>query len=215
MKNNLKWLLLLPVAVLVAVVLIIFIPRIFSSDSGADGNSNDSSKPQQSQATEQEITGIQKRIDAATELIAANPADAEALKELGTSYYELGTVQSGSEDFNASLRSYKNAIEQYRKYLNIRPQDPEVRIDLGLTYVEMGLIDLGVRELQTATVSVSSNQRAWHSLGWALSQEGKVLEAREAWQKSYNLNPTSTIGQESKQFLDQTAQNQSLGSQSP
>jgi len=215
MKDNLKWLLLLPIAVLVAVVMVIFIPRIFSSDSGSDGNNNDSSTPKQSQATEQEITDIQKRIDAATELITANPADAEALKELGTSYYDLGTVQSGSEDFNASLRSFKNAIEQFRKYLNIRPQDPEVRIDLGLAYVDMGLIDLGVRELQTATVTAPTNQRAWHSLGWALSREGKVPEAREAWQKSYSLNPTSTIGQESMQFLDQTAQNQSLGSQSP
>jgi len=214
MKDNLKWLLLLPVAVLVAVVLIIFIPRIFSPDSGSNGNVSDSSKPQ-SQATEQEITDIQKRIDAATELVTANPADAEALKELGTGYYELGAVQSSSEDFNGSLRSYRDAIEQYRKYLNIRPKDPEVRVDLGLAYVEMGLIDLGVRELQTATVSAPSNQRAWHSLGWALSQEGKVLEAGGAWQKSYSLNPTSTIGQESKQFLDQTAQNQSLGSQSP
>ncbi|MFA5801354.1 MAG: tetratricopeptide repeat protein [Thermoleophilia bacterium] len=204
MKDNLKWLLLLPVAVLVAVVLIIFIPRIFSSDSSSDGNAGDSSKPQ-SQATEQEITDIQKRIDAATELVTANPADAEAIKELGTGYYELGAVQAGSEDFNGSLRSYRDAIEQYRKYLNIRPDDPEVHVDLGLAYVEMGLIDLGVRELQTATVSAPSNQRAWHSLGWAFSQGGKVPEAREAWQKSYSLNPTSTVGQESKQFLDQTA----------
>ncbi|MFA6001704.1 MAG: tetratricopeptide repeat protein [Thermoleophilia bacterium] len=215
MKNNLKWLLLIPAAVLVAVVMIIFIPRIFSSDSGSSGNGDDSSKPKQGQASEQEITDIQKRIDAATELIAANPADAEAIKELGTSYYDLGTVQSGGEDYNASLRSFKSAIEQFRKYLSLRPQDPEVRTDLGLAYVDMGLIDLGVRELETATVTAPTNQRAWHSFGWALSQEGKVPEAREAWQKSYSLNPTSTIGQESKSFLDQTAQNQSLGSQSP
>jgi hypothetical protein len=28
-------------------------------------------------------------------------------------------------------------------------------------------------------------------------------EAKKAWEKSYALNPTSNIGQESKQFLDQ------------
>ena len=215
MKDNMKWLLLIPIAVVLAVVMVLFIPRIISSDSGTSGNADDASRPEQSQATQQEIADIQQKIDAVTELIAANPADAEAIKELGVSYAELGKVQSDSEDFNGSLRNLKNAVDQFRKYLVLRPTDQEVRIELGLAYVDMGLIDLGVREIQTVTVQVSTNQRAWHTLGWALSQEGKIPEARDAWQKSYNLNPTNTIGQESKQFLDQTAENQSLDSQNP
>jgi len=215
MKENLKWLMLLPLAIVLAVVLALVIPRIFSDDSGSDSNGAGSASPNQSEAVQQEITDIQKKIDAANELIAANPSDAEALKELGISYEEIGKIQSDSKDLNGSLRSLKNAIDQFRRYLVLRPDDTEARIELGLAYVEMGLLDLGERELRTVTVAAPANQRAWHSLGWALSQEGKVQEAREAWLKSFTIDPASSIGQESKAFFDQTAQNQPLSTQAP
>ncbi|MHB9112528.1 MAG: tetratricopeptide repeat protein [Thermoleophilia bacterium] len=205
MKSNLKWLLLIPVFA-IAISLGYLIPTQLLSDNS--GNEDTSTTKQQSQVLQIQVEEIQERISAYQALLQQNPNDIDAMKGMGDSYLEMGTYQGEAGQENESYRSYKNAVDQYRKYLAIKPDDVEVRIDLGLTYAYLQMIDIALRELNAATASDPSNQRGWHSLGWVYSSAGNVTDARVAWQKSYSLNPNTSIGMESKTFLDQVSGSQ-------
>lgn len=200
MKTNLKWLLLIPLLITV-VALAYLIPKVF----GGDSNGRDRTTKQQSQAYEVEVTELQGRIDAYAEILQRDPNDLVAIRGMGDDYLQKGFIEYEYGDVNASSRSYKAAVDHYRRYLSLKPDDVEVRIDLGLAYSYLGMFEVAVRELKAATVAAPTSQRAWHSLGWVLAQGDNSAEARQAWQKSFELNPNSAIGKESKQFLDQSA----------
>lgn len=206
MKSNLKWLLLIPVFA-IAISLGYLIPtQLLSDDSGDD---NTSTTKQQSQGLQIQLDDSQERINAYQALLQRNPNDIDAMKGMGDSYLEMGAYQGEAGEVNETYRSYKSAVDQYRKYLAIKSDGVEVRIDLGLAYSYLQMIDIALRELRAATAADSNNQRAWHSLGWVLyNSAGNVTEARDAWQKSYNLNPNTPIGAESKSFLDQFSSSQ-------
>jgi len=201
MKINLKWLLLIPVFA-VAITLGYLIPTKLLSGSGDEGTTT--TGKQQNQALQIEVSDLQERIGAYQSLLQRNPNDADAMKGMGDSYLEIGTAQGENGEVNDSYRSYKNAVDQYRKYLSIKPDNVEVKIDMGLSYSYLQMIDIALRELREAVAAAPANQRAWHSLGWVLyNGAGNLSEARVAWQKAYNLDPSTAIGQESKSFLDQ------------
>lgn len=201
MKNNLKWLLLIPVFA-IAIALGYLIPTQLLSDD--NGGEDTSTNKQQSQALQLQLDDIQQRIEAYQGLLERNPNDIEAMKGMGDSYLEMGAYQGDAGEENDSYRSYKNAVDQYRKYLAINPAGVEARIDLGLAYSYLQMIDIALRELNAATAAEPANQRAWHSLGWVLyNSAGNLTDARVAWEKSYSLNPSTPIGLESKSFLDE------------
>lgn len=206
MSGNLKWLLLIPVFA-IAIALGYLIPtQLLSDDSSGDSTTTGS---QQNQALQIELDDLKQRINAYQALLQRNPGDIDAMKGMGDSYLEMGSYQGEGGSVNESYGSYKNAVDQYRAYLAIKPEDVEVRIDLGLTYSYLQMTDIALRELRTATTAEPGNQRGWHSLGWVLyNSAGDTAEAREAWQKSYNINPSTTIGAESKTFLDQYSTSQ-------
>ncbi|MBI5871130.1 MAG: tetratricopeptide repeat protein [Actinobacteria bacterium] len=206
MKNNLKWLLLIPVFA-IAISLGYLIPTQLLNDDG--GEEETSTTKQASQAVQLQVDDIQERISAYQALLERNPNDIDAMKGMGDSYLEMGAYQGEAGQENESYRSYKNAVDQYRKYLAIKPDGVEVRIDLGLAYSYLQMIDIALRELNAATAAEPGNQRAWHSLGWVLyNSAGNLTDARAAWEKSYALNPNTPIGVESKSFLDQFSSTQ-------
>lgn len=206
MSGNLKWLLLIPIFA-IAITLGYLIPTQLSNDD-SNGEST-STTSQQNQALQIQLDDLQERIKAYQALLERNPGDIDAMKGVGDSYLEMGSYQGEGGSVNDSYGSYKNAVDQYRAYLAIKPEDVEVRIDLGLTYSYLQMIDISLRELRTATTADPGNQRGWHSLGWVLyNSAGDVAAAREAWQKSYNINPNTAIGAESKTFLDQYSTSQ-------
>ncbi|MHB8858935.1 MAG: tetratricopeptide repeat protein [Thermoleophilia bacterium] len=198
-----KWLLLIPVLA-VALALGYLIPtKLLSSDGGSADASADK---QQNPALQVQLADVQDRITAYEALLQRNPGDLDALRGLGDSYLEEGQAQGENNQTNDSYRSYKNAVDQYRKYLAIKPDFVEVRIDMGLSYSYLQMIDISLRELNTCVTAAPDNQRAWHSLGWVqYNGAGNLTAAKDAWQKSYDLNPSTPIGQESKSFLDEFA----------
>lgn len=204
MSDNLKWLLLIPV-VIVAIALGYLIPKLL----GGDDDERPSTKQQQSQALQLDIDEIQGRIGAYEGILSRNTADVDALRGLADSYRELGALQGENNEFNDSYQSNKLAVDYYRKFLAARPDELEARIDLGLTYFYMQMPEIGERELKAVVQAAPANQRAWHALAWVLENGlGKTDEARQAWQNSYNIDPNSSIGRESKQFLDQLSSSQ-------
>jgi tetratricopeptide (TPR) repeat protein len=156
------------------------------------------------QALEIERGDLEERIKSYETFLTTLPDDADALRSLGDGYLELGNLLRENNEINDAYAAYKSAVDNYRKHLAAKPDSVEARIDLGLAYASMQMGQVAVRELQLATQQAPTNQRAWHVLGFVYdSNLNELEEAKKAWEKSYALNPTSNIGQESKQFLDQ------------
>lgn len=212
MKGNMKWLLLVPVFAL-ALALGYLVPTQLLSGDGGDEQSAGNS--QESQAAQIEIENMQSKLDDYQTVLSRNPGDIDVVRALADAYYEMGALQNKNGDINDSYRSYKNAVDQYRKYLSVKPDNVEVMTDLGLAYAEFQMTDIAVRELKAAVASAPGNQRAWHSLGWIQYRWASNLpDAKIAWQKSYDIDPNTPIGKESKSFLDDFAGQQSLASPS-
>jgi len=199
-KNNMKWLLLIPVVLIAFGLGFFVITQVLGNDNGGDSSDG------QDQALQAQISDLQERADAYKALVTRNPSDLEAVKGAGDSYLEIGSIQSEDGQVNDAYVSYKNAVDQYRLYLSQKPDDVEIRIDLGLAYSYLNMADIGVRELRTAVTTAPTNQRAWHSLGFVLyNGTGDLEQAQIAWQKAYEINPNTPIGQEAKSFLDEFA----------
>ena len=196
MSDNLKWLLIIPI-----VVAVIVGGYVIGKVIGTDDNSV---AQKDNQAVEIERNDLQERIKSYETFLSTMPNDADALRSLGDGYLELGDLLKENNETNDAYGAYKSAVDNYRKHLAVKPDSVEARIDLGLAYASMQMGTVAVRELQTATQQDPNNQRAWHVLGYVFDNNLSQLEdAKAAWQKSYDLNPSSKIGQESKQFLDQ------------
>jgi tetratricopeptide (TPR) repeat protein len=202
MKDQWKWLLLIPV-VAAMVFLALFVPKWLSS-----GSADNTDTTGDNQAIQLEIEQKQGTIDLAQQQIDSDSQNIAAIKILADAYLEKGLLQQEDGDVNGSYRSFKSAVDAYRQYLAITPDDYEVRVDLGYTYYNLAMFMIAERELKTVTESAPSNQRAWHVYGVVLSREGSTDEAVAAWQKSYDLDPDSTVGQESKQFIEQAQSGQ-------
>lgn len=198
MKTYQKFLVLIPV--LAAVVALTLYGYIKLSE---DGGEDDSETSGQNQAIQLEIDDMQMRIEQYQSLVEMDPNDIVALGSMGDAYLEMGILQSEAGDVNGSYKSFKNAADSYNKYLAINPEDVEARIDLGYSYHNLLMFEISERELKTAVEMAPDNQRAWHVYGVVLEKLEKTDMAKEAWQTSYNLDPNSSIGQESKSFLDQ------------
>ena len=199
MKDNLKWLVLLPVLGVV-VVLAIFVPRLVSSGSGA---SDKSSTSQNNQVVQQQIDQDKTTITNYQDLTKKNPKDQLALRKLGDTFADLGDLQSQEGKINDAAWSYKWAVDQYRQYLKLNSDDTEVRIDLGYTYTQLNMGDVAMRELQTAVAKQPGNQRGWLNIGYLDLQTGKVDESKAPLQKAIALGASSQYGQDAKQLLDQ------------
>lgn len=198
MNDNLKWLLLIPVLA-IAIAAGFFIPQWVSGDGGEEQEAS-SLNP----AVEVEVSNKQEQIDQFKTLVEANPQDTVALKGLGNAYLELGSIQKDGGDVNGAYRSFKGAVDNYRAYLVLLPEDQDVRIDLGFSYFNLLMFDVAEKELRAVTVAAPDNQRAWLVYGVILNRMIKTDEADAAWQKAYDIDPSSAIGQEAKRFIDQS-----------
>jgi len=212
MSDNLKWLLLIPL-----VILVIGGGYLVGKLIGGDDES--SQVVQQNQALEIDKADVQQRIDAYQGLIARTPGDVEGFKGLGDTYLEMGDLLKENNENNEAFANYKSAIDNYRKYLAGKPEDAEARIDLGYAYSLLLMPEVAVRELKLATqlapntpdptARKAAEQRSWHVLGFVLMNNlGLEADAKQAWQTAYDIDPNSNMGQEAKQFLDQLAQPQ-------
>jgi len=212
MKGNMKWLLLIPVFALALALGYLVPTQLLNQDSGENQSAGNS---QVSQAAQVEIEDIQSRIADYQTVLSRTPGDIDVVRVLADAYYELGTMQGQNGDINESYRSYKNAVDQYLKYLAVKPDNVEVMTDLGLSYGDLQMTEIAIRELKAAIALAPDNQRAWHSLGWVqYNGASNLSEAKIAWQKSYDLDPNTPIGKESKSFLDEFSGQQSLASPS-
>lgn len=198
MKDNLKWLILLPVLAIVA-VLAIFIPRLVSNGSTSDA----ATAAQGGQVLQQQIDQDNTTITNYQDLTKKNPNDQLALVKLGDTYTELGDLKAQQGNINDAAYSYKDAVDQYRRYLKQNPNDTQVRINLGYAYTQLSMGDVAMRELQAAVAQQPNNQQGWLDIGFLDLQTGKVDESKAPLQKAISIDPNTQYGKSAKQYLDE------------
>jgi Flp pilus assembly protein TadD len=121
--------------------------------------------------------------------LGVDTSDPQSLALLGDEYFE------GS--------NYKQAIEIYKKVLEINPNDTDTLNDLGLAYHYTGNSDIAEEVLIKGTEIAPSFQRIWLSLGYVLKSVGKNEEAQAVLQKTIDMGPDNEIGQEAIRMLGQ------------
>ncbi len=105
-----------------------------------------------------------------------NPADLNALIQLGNLYYDHG--------------QFRDAILWYGKALEIDPKNPDVRTDRGTSYWNTGQADAAIAEFRRALESDPSHAQTLYNLG-VVYLDGKKdpAEARKAWERLLATNP--------------------------
>ena len=129
-----------------------------------------------------QITDLEKRV-------AANPNDLQSLLTLAN------VCQDG--------RFFDKAIVQYRKYLEKSPRDANARVDMGICYFETSNLEEARKEMETALKHDSKHVAAHFNLGIVSLRAGKVKEANDWFKKTIALAPTSDMGRQAKQILEQ------------
>ncbi|MBI5664101.1 MAG: tetratricopeptide repeat protein [Nitrospirae bacterium] len=105
----------------------------------------------------------------------------------------------GDKYFEGS--SFNQAIEIYKKVLELDPRDIDTYNDLGLAYQYANRPDLAIDILQKGAKAGPSNQRIWLSLGFVNMSAGNNTEAKIALKKAVELDPQTDIGQEATRML--------------
>ena len=123
------------------------------------------------------------------EELMVDTTDSQSLTRLGDQYFESS--------------NYKQAIEIYKKALEINPNDTDTLNDLGLAYHYTGNSDLAEEMLIKGTEVDPGFQRIWLSLGYVLKSVGKNEEARAVLQKTVEMGFDNEIGQEAIRMLGQ------------
>lgn len=102
--------------------------------------------------------------------------------KLANEHFKLGNLY-----FDMDL--YEDAIDEYRKALNLRPNLPDVRVKLGMALRATGKIGLAIQEFTQAKEINPNFVQAWIQLGITYYMQGHAGLAVEEWKKALEINP--------------------------
>jgi tetratricopeptide (TPR) repeat protein len=114
------------------------------------------------------------------------PDNARLHAELGDLYFEN--------------KRFQQAIEEYRRAVNIDPNDADSYNDLGLALHYTGKSGEAVETLKKGAQMNDSYQRIWLSYGFILASTGNNVEAASALEKAISIDPNTDIGIEAKRI---------------
>jgi cytochrome c-type biogenesis protein CcmH/NrfG len=116
------------------------------------------------------------RIQELTQKIKQNPNDFDSIVELG--------------NLNFDQKNYDDAINLYKKALEIRPGAANVRTDMGTAMFYQNRFDEAVAEFQTILKSDPNDAQALFNLGVTmLHGKNDPQHALEYWQRLVDTNP--------------------------
>jgi cytochrome c-type biogenesis protein CcmH/NrfG len=111
-----------------------------------------------------------------TDKIRKNPKDFDSIVELG--------------NLNFDQKNYDDAINLYKKALEIRPEALNVRTDMGTAMFYQNHYDDAIAEFQKTLKSEPNNAQALFNLGVAwLHGKNDSKRALEYWEKLVETNP--------------------------
>jgi tetratricopeptide (TPR) repeat protein len=142
-------------------------------------------------------------------LLAANPADPDALQLLGMVARGRKDNEQAIELFRRSLRARPGqphvlnnlgnalldlkrpgeAVEAYREALRLQPDYRDARTNLGLACLAAGRADEARQLLEAVVAEDHGNAKAWSALGRALRACDRLADAIAAFRKSLAARP--------------------------
>jgi cytochrome c-type biogenesis protein CcmH/NrfG len=112
------------------------------------------------------------------QILGTDPKNAEALARLGHNYFDLN--------------QYDNAIDAYRKYLDLNPNNPNVWTDMGVMYRRTRRPDEAIRCFDKAIAADPKHQQSRFNKGVVLMFDfRKNEEALNTWRDLLKMNPNA------------------------
>ncbi len=99
-------------------------------------------------------------------------------------------------------RRFAEAIELYRRVLELDPKDADAHNDLGLALHYSGNSAAALPILEAGLGLAPNDQRLWLTLGFVRAGSGDKAGAEDALSKAKGLNAANDIGQEANRLLD-------------
>lgn len=122
------------------------------------------------------------------------------LEKLGVDTKNPRELSLLGDKFFESSR-FNQAIEIYKKVLELDPRDVDTYNDLGLAYHYVNRPDLATEILKKGITVGPSDQRIWLTLGFVNMTSGNKVEAKTALTKAVEMGPRTDIGQEAMRML--------------
>jgi len=139
--------------------------RAGDAGSGAPGGGN-----------EQVMAQVFQEISALKAAIEKDPQDTRALLRLANMYHDA--------------RKFEEAVQYYKKALEITPKNVDARTDMGICMYEMGMADDAIAQFRTSLSYEPKHWQTWLNLGIvALSSKNDLKTATEAFGKVEEFNP--------------------------
>ncbi len=124
------------------------------------------------------------------ERLKENPRDWQALRDTAKSHF--------------GLNQYNDAIDYYKRAVEVNPDDVDSFNDLALSHHYLGRSSEGLEFVEKGIESNPYYQRIWLTKGFILAYgTGDLDKARQAWQQTKKLDPESPIGKAASDFLAQ------------
>lgn len=116
----------------------------------------------------------EKAIDYSTEIVKINPTD--------IAYYNMGLIYH-------YLDKYEEAIECYKKSLELNPKKDDAYNNMGTTYRKLGKEQEAIESYKQAIEINPKQNDAYYNMGNAYDDIGKYEKAIELYTKAIEINP--------------------------
>ena len=214
---NRKNLIAIAVAAIVVVALVVIIPRLTSKGDDTASNTQTAANGQtappispgetmppghpsvdasaSTTATTQDASAL---VTAAEAAYKANPKDVPTLLNLGDVYIQANRPDDATKIFNEALA--------------VDASNSTAKVGLAMAKFVKGDAAGAQADLEALVVVNPKDQAAQYNLGVVYFQNGQTDKAKAAWVAAAAIDPASTLGAMSKQFVDMMANSSGGGS---
>jgi tetratricopeptide (TPR) repeat protein len=106
---------------------------------------------------------------------------------------KLSNMHAEIAEVYKSMLLYDEAIEEYKKALNLSPQFPDIRLNYAITLRDAGKVESAIFEFDRVLIDKKNYVDAYIHLGVSYYKLGYLGFAIDAWKKGYELDPSNKI----------------------
>lgn len=126
----------------------------------------------------------------------ANPADPSTLLNLANGYFDWGAAAmshaQGDEDQQHAIDLFKQAISYYDTYIEHNPGSKSAEVDRAICVFYSGDHTAAIAALEEFVAADSLFGPAWANLGMFYENEGRIDDAKDAYNKAIEADPEDT-----------------------